>query len=107
MEPSILYLKEMIRIHKPVVIGILEPKKHARHIEEFARKISFEAVFHGDPVNTHIWIFWRTGIYLRDFTVTEQSISFHIHRSGAGDIKFTMVYAKCTRMDRLTLWEDL
>lgn len=94
-------------MHKLVVIGLLEPKKHARHMEEFGRKIGFEGAFHGDPINSHIWIFWRNGRYLRDFTVTAQSISFHVNRASEGDIKLTTVYAKCNRAERLTLWEDL
>lgn len=80
-------------MHKPIIVWILDPKKYARHIQEFARKIGFEGCFHGDPVNTHIWIFCWNVVQLRDFTVTEQSIYFHINRSGEGDIKFTTVYA--------------
>lgn len=88
-------------------MGILEPKHHARQIEEFARKIGFERCFHGDPTNTHIWIFWRTFVQLRDFNVSEQCISFNIHRSGELDIKISAVYAKCNRIDRVALWDEL
>lgn len=106
-EASLLYLKDMIRTHKPVMIVILEPKQHARKIGDFARKIGFEEYFHGDPINTHIWIFWRRYIDLTDFTITSQSISFNVHRPGKIVIKFTTVYAKCNRVDRLALWKEL
>lgn len=106
-EDSLLNLKDMIKVHKPVVIGLLEPKQSARKIEEFSRKIGFESCYHGDPINSHIWIFWRTHVQLRDFNTTSQSITFHIQQVGEEDIKFTMVYAKCNRLDRLILWDEL
>lgn len=90
-----------------MVIGILEHKQSARKIEEFARKIGYEGHFHGEPVNTHIWLFWRNYITITDFTVMDQSISCYIQRPGEIDIKFTMVYAKCNRSLRLMLWDKL
>lgn len=46
-EASLLYLQEMIRLHKPDLIGILEPKQNSRKIEDFSRKIGYEGWFHG------------------------------------------------------------
>lgn len=89
------------------MLGLLEPKKSARNIEEFARKIGYEGYFHGDPLNKHIWIFWRSYVQIRDFIVASQCISFYIQRSGEEDIKLSIVYAKCNRFDRLDLWHDL
>lgn len=94
-EPSLLYLKDMIRAYRPVVIGILEPKQNARKIEEFARKIGYEGYCHGEPTNSHNWIFWRYYAQLTGFSATSQSLSFYLQRPGEEDIKFTMVYAKC------------
>lgn len=106
-EASLLYLKDMVCKHNSVMIRLLEPKQSYRKIEIFARKIGYERSFYGDPINTHIWIFWKPTIQLRDFTVTEQSITCYIQRTGEVDIKFTTVYAKCNRVDRMLLWDDL
>lgn len=69
-EASLLYLQEMIRLHKPDLIGILEPKQNSSKIEDFSRKIGYEGWFHGDPCNTHIWIFWKNHLQVQDFTGT-------------------------------------
>lgn len=107
-EPSLLYLKDMIRTHRPEVIGILEPKQRARKIQEFARKIGYDGYHHEEPTNSCIWIFWKHYVQVRDFTATRQSISCYLQHPGVdGDIKLTVVYAKCNRLDRLLLWDDL
>lgn len=106
-EPSLLYLKDMIRRHRSVVIGILEPKQNARKIEEFARNIGYHAFFHRDPINSHIWIFWTNIVQLTGFYTTNHCVSFYLQRPGEENIKFTMVYAKCNRVERLLLWQDL
>lgn len=85
----------------------MEPKQDASKIDEFARKIGFKKYYHGATTNNHIWIFWKDFVRLRYFTVSEQCISFHIEREGERDIKFSTVYAKCNRSDRVILWDYL
>lgn len=53
-DASLLYLKDIIRLHNPSVIAILEPKQQASNIADYARKIEYEGFFQGDPINTHI-----------------------------------------------------
>lgn len=106
-ESSVLYLKDIIRVHSPSVIGLLEPKHNSRGIGDFARKIGFEGYYHGEPINNHIWIFWRNPVQLREFTITYQCNSFYINWTGEGDVKMSMVYARCNRAERLDLWETL
>lgn len=52
-DASLLYLKDIIRLHNPSVIAILEPKQQASNIADYARKIKYEGFFQGDPINTH------------------------------------------------------
>lgn len=49
-------------VYKPSMMGLLEPKKSARNIEEFARKIGFENYFHGDRL-TSIYGYSREAIF--------------------------------------------
>lgn len=77
-----------------------EPSK----IEQYRRRIGFEYAF----VNSFgkIWIFWkseRTGSIIKD---TAQYITMQFTIANK-DFFITAVYARCSALERLELWEDL
>lgn len=50
-------LKSIISNNNISFCAILEPKAQVSKIISFARKLGFSSHLHGDPTNTHIWIF--------------------------------------------------
>lgn len=56
------YLKEIIRMNRPEIIGILEPKQRVESIQRYAQEIGYPGYTHGEPYNSHIWIFWQPAV---------------------------------------------
>lgn len=104
-QAALKYLKSMIRMHKPSIVCILEPKQHHSKISEYASKINFPCFLTGEPLNTHIWLFWTMDIDLALVEVAEQHITITIR--GDQPIRCSFVYAQCLRSERLSLWEQI
>lgn len=41
---ALTYLKNLISIHKPIILGILEPKQPASKIAEYAHKLGIRTI---------------------------------------------------------------
>lgn len=101
------YHKYIIVLHHPIVVSILEPKQQASKIGEFAHKLGFSGFCNGNATNTHIWLFWKLMANVQVIEVTSQTLSIQLTLPGLPDILLSMVYAKCTRAERVQLWTDL
>lgn len=106
-QATLQYLKTLIHQHKPMMIGILEPKRSGVRINEYARKLGYTGCLHGEPINTYIWIFWRLDIDIQVEDIHPQAITVGISSSTFTKMKCTVVYASCNRNDRKVLWDYL
>lgn len=97
-----LYLKKIINHHRPLIVGILEPKQHHSKIAEYAAKLGFDQYYHGAPTNTHIWIFLSTDVRVDVADSNEHQITVQVGRTQA--TRLTFIYAKCNRGERQPLW---
>lgn len=104
---SLQYLKILIHQHKPVILAILEPKQDGNKVSSIARKMGFPNCYHGNPDNPYIWLFWSSAVEVSIQSITSQSVTIDmaIRNSFAGTMTF--VYARCTSIERVELWDHL
>lgn len=101
------YLKHLLSIHNPIMLGIIEPKQLNSKLGELAYKLGFSGYCHGNDANNHIWLFWNNMVSVQVLEVTPQTLYVKIGTPGMADFLLSAVYAKCTTPERLELWEDL
>lgn len=100
-----IYLKKLLNIHKPFLVGILEPKQQSQRIAEFAQKINYPNFAQISPTNSHIWLFWLQGFQVTIIEASEQHLTVLV--DGETPMQLTLVYAKSLRVDRTHLWHHL
>lgn len=89
------------------MLGIIEPKQQRSKIGDFAIKLGYSDFCHCNEVNNHIWLFWNNMASVQVLEVTPQTLYLKIGIPGMAKFLLSLVYAKCTRAERMELWEDL
>lgn len=56
-------------------------------------------------MNDHIWIFWTRGIEITIREVATQHITMDV--DGDYTFRFSYIYARCTRAERVELWDQI
>lgn len=67
--------------------------------------MGFDRCCHGAPNNYHIWIFWSSEITVDLVDCREQQMTIHV--GGDPKFRFTLIYAKCNRGERIYLWNHI
>ncbi|XP_075076865.1 uncharacterized protein LOC142163474 [Nicotiana tabacum] len=88
------------------IIALMEPFLNCRHIQKYKRRLGMEAVM--SNVNGKIWLFFVSIIKWEVMMDTEQQVTFRVyHQDISKHIIMTFVYAKCSSLERLELWDYL
>ncbi|VFQ86972.1 unnamed protein product [Cuscuta campestris] len=101
-------LRILLKLHTPVLLGILEPMKAPSQIDYYRTLLGFTGAKCG--ANDQIWLFWNFDIapsihFISHFA---QSLTFSFsHPSFPNPLWLSVVYAKCKYRDREPLWEYL
>ncbi|KAH0705857.1 hypothetical protein KY285_010386 [Solanum tuberosum] len=99
-------LLDLNRKHHYSYIALLEPFQSPSELDRYKRKLGKQHA----KVNfsSKIWLFWDEKWVEQDCidTVQQLTISFK-HRDTNAHVKVTVVYARCSALERLELWEDL
>ncbi|XP_015168062.1 uncharacterized protein [Solanum tuberosum] len=99
-------LVDLHKIHHYSYIALLEPFQSPSELETYRRKLGLpNARVNSSAKN---WVFWENGWVETDSTDTCQQLTMKYQLRGTDD-KFTVttVYARCSALERLELWEDL
>lgn len=104
---SVEYLQIMVRKRKPFMVGILEPEQSISKMAELATTMGFSNYSHRYPSNNHIWFFWIINMNVFNIQSHPQMISFYVRYQEEQTIRISFVYAKCQRLERVGLWNNI
>lgn len=92
--------------HKFFLIALMEPFQHTRHIQKYKRRLG--TMFFNYNQNGKICVFVQKNIQVQILSNSEQKITLQITFQASGDSFIcTLVYAKCSALERLNLWDDI
>ena len=103
---SVRRLRALIQLHKIVVLVLLEPLAEASNIEVLRAKLSFDFCLFNS--SNKIWMLWRSGFHFTVLYNSEQLL--HVmagHDNWTETVNASFIYAKCSRVERQTLWSEL
>ncbi|KAL2902361.1 hypothetical protein RDABS01_027443 [Bienertia sinuspersici] len=103
-------LKEIIRVHKPTVIALVETHMDDTCAEQIARQIAFSGHIRVDAegFSGGIWIYWRSEVVdVHDVVRSRQHITMQIQRNGEDPWFFSAIYASPNPIKRKDLWDHL
>ncbi|XP_060170521.1 uncharacterized protein LOC132601459 [Lycium barbarum] len=87
-------------------IGILEPFQQADKIAEYMRRIGLEHALAN--VSGKIWVFLEDNFDVQVLVDHPQHMSLKLTVRGTQEeMVVSLVYAKCTQMERIELWDSL
>ncbi|XP_060194894.1 uncharacterized protein LOC132624080 [Lycium barbarum] len=105
--PQGFYRVQMLNKHyKFFLIALMEPFQHQRQIQQYRRKLGMP--YANSNCNGKIWFFVQHNVDVEVLLDTEQSITVKLNFQDLNkDMVVTMVYAKCSEVERLQLWDSL
>ncbi|XP_060216608.1 uncharacterized protein LOC132644074 [Lycium barbarum] len=84
----------------------MEPFQHQRQIQQYRRKLGMP--YANSNCNGKIWFFVQHNVDVEVLFDTEKSITVKLKFQDFNkDMVVTMVYAKCSEVERLQLWDSL
>ncbi|KAL7170173.1 hypothetical protein ACSBR2_035097 [Camellia fascicularis] len=103
-------LRELVQIHKPEIIVLLETKVKLTAICMFFNSMGFTTSTHVDPIgwSEGIWIFWKPSVVnVRVIEASSQQIIATISRQDYQDWLLSAIYASPIARQRDELWDHL
>lgn len=102
-------LKEMIWIHKPQVLGLLEPKISGYKADEVCKKLVFEDWIRVEALGFSggIWVLWRSSIHVNVIRTHTQFIFLQVKEGIKEPWNLAVVYGSPSYGLRNRLWRDL
>ena len=99
-------LKRLVKVHKIHLLVILEPMVDNSKLLNFQLSLQF----HGSCCNTagKIWCFWMDSFQCSITLNHDQCLNLHC-KSGELEegFMFSAIYAKCSKVERRSLWDSL
>ncbi|KAH0723024.1 hypothetical protein KY290_005690 [Solanum tuberosum] len=92
--------------HHYTYITLLEPFQSPNELENYKRRLGM----HNANVNllAKIWSFWNENWEEEDYKDIVQQLTIGYKLRGIRErFKVTAIYARCSAIERLELWEDL
>ncbi|KAG5591021.1 hypothetical protein H5410_041535 [Solanum commersonii] len=83
----------------------MEPFQDTTHIQRFKRRLGMQYVNYNN--NGQIWIFIREHIQVGVISDSEQQLTLHLTMEDGQQFLTTVVYAKCSSIEGLSLWDDI
>jgi hypothetical protein len=105
-EASVARLKRIVRKHSVSLIAILEPLVDSGDITKVVLSLGYGGAL--SNVSGKIWILWSKSFVIQSVFDSSQLLSVVCSSSSfPRPFLFSAVYAKCVRVDRLSLWDDI
>ncbi|XP_070047248.1 uncharacterized protein [Nicotiana tomentosiformis] len=96
----------MQKEHNFFVIALMEPFQKADHIQRYKRRLNMETAFF--KFEWEDMIFFYTVVEWELVMETTQQVTVKVlHHELGQHIMMTFVYAKCSSLERLELWDNL
>lgn len=103
-------LREIIRVHKPTVLALIETHMGGDHAQRIATMIGYDGHTRVDAqgFSGGIWVYWKPDLVTIDpILQSNHFITMEITRVGAEPWYFSAVYASPDPSQRQELWKDL
>ncbi|XP_060210656.1 uncharacterized protein LOC132637608 [Lycium barbarum] len=90
--------------HKFFLVALMEPYQHQRQIHKYRRRLGMP--YANSNCNGKIWLFVQHNVDVEVLLDTKQSITVKLQFHDLNrDMVVTMVYAKCSDVERMQLWD--
>ncbi|XP_070048553.1 uncharacterized protein [Nicotiana tomentosiformis] len=101
--PSVI---NMNREHNFCIVALMEPFQKKGLIERYKRRLNMETAY--TNINGQIWLFFNAVVEWELVEDTEQQVTVRVFHHDLGQrMMMTFVYAKCSVIERLELWDHL
>ncbi|KAK6791385.1 hypothetical protein RDI58_010466 [Solanum bulbocastanum] len=98
-------VQKLHRHHKFSLIDLIEPFQDTRNIQKFTRRLGMQYVNFNK--NGQIWVFVNHNIQVGVISDSNQQLTLLLTLEDGSQVMSTMVYAKCSVIERLHLWDDI
>ncbi|XP_075098809.1 uncharacterized protein LOC142175728 [Nicotiana tabacum] len=96
----------MNKEHNFCVVALMEPFQKKGLIDRYKRRLNMETAYKN--INGQIWLFFDAVVEWELVEDTEQQVTVRVFHHDLGQhMMMTFVYAKCSAMERLDLWDHL
>ncbi|XP_070007332.1 uncharacterized protein [Nicotiana sylvestris] len=96
----------MNRKHNFCVVALMEPFQKKRFTDRYRRRLNMEMTYAN--INGQIWLFFNAVVEWELVEDTEQYVTVRVHHHDMGQhMMMIFVYAKCSVIERLELWDNL
>lgn len=99
-------LKSLVKKHRATVVTILEPFHEESKMQWLASFLEFSKYCCNESSGGKVWLFWKDDYELEVLHMTDESL-LGWFCLGINRVLVTFVYAKCTRLERHSLWGEL
>ncbi|XP_010666466.1 uncharacterized protein LOC104883619 [Beta vulgaris subsp. vulgaris] len=106
----LIALKELVKVHKPNIIALVETHMGGNHAEKIANLLHYSGHTRVDAqgFSGGIWIFWQPELVtMEPILKHDQFITMDIKRVGGEPWYFTAIYASPDPTKRTELWQHL
>lgn len=103
-------LRELIRLHKPTILILVETHMGGNHAQKLANLLKFNGHVRVDAqgFSGGIWVYWKPKVVTVDaIEQNHQYITMEVTRVGETPWYFSAIYASPNPTNRKTLWEAL
>lgn len=102
-------IKEMVRLHKPHILGLLEPKISGSKANEVCKQLGFEDWVRVEALGFSggIWVLWRNTIKVKILKTHTQFILLQVTEGTQQPWCLAVVYGSPAHDLRKRLWSDL
>nr|XP_009624556.1 uncharacterized protein LOC104115591 [Nicotiana tomentosiformis] len=84
----------------------MEPFQKTKHIQRYMRRLGMDNAY--SNINGKIWLFLDRVVEWELLNDTEQHVTIKVYHKDIGKhIIITFIYAKCSSLERLELWDNL
>lgn len=91
--------------HKFDIIAFIEPFQEVRHVQQYKRRLGM--AYSNCNLNGKIRLFVSSGINVEVVVDSDQQLTIKMVFDNGHQMIGTLVYAKCSAIERLELWEDI
>ena len=102
-------IKELLRIHKPVILGLLETKVSGFKADTICNKLGFEHWLRVEALGFSggIWLLWKESCNVQILKTHPQFIHLKVYSEDDQQWLLSVVYGSPTYSLRKFLWNDL
>lgn len=103
------FLKDMIKIHKPDILGLLETRVSGTKADDICNKLGFDDWVRVEALGFSggIWVLWRNSTHINVLKTHLQFVLLQVRENNLMQWNLAIVYGSPSSSLRKRLWKDL